>query len=687
MVEQQELVIQTEVSARGPPIRSIIPPRKDAKIEQHGNRKSHAQLKLKKRGSVMKVLNILGMAVMALFLSVGSASAFLHAGSADVGLADMTSGGEPPTILNIEGLSDIEDYAFDGSDLEIDFTLDGAGATVWLIIYTTGQNPPLTIEGEGPPPYQDAERGDSGWHVYDGVDYLVFKSEGQRFEEGSNTIVWNGRDMHGNVVEAGEYHLHLAAYDDEATPHLVGPVKRTTGAYRFVAIDPSRDLLYGALYKATMTDDWIEHDWAAQTESLDAFDFTTLSDACGDRCGGDAFGTINLLSGNDWIGNIQSGTGFMLRGSIDWDSNQLIVDEDWGLDAGAENGIIENSMPGRSYGSYLNPDKTILLTTGGVSGTQSSMVGWSVETGERLFEWDQSDLWLYDNNGSDRSSGPGWVAKQYNGEPDPFGIAATSHHTSLITRHDWDGNLKWVNRNGDGFGDQKPWSAEAGFVDLVYGHTEAPNFKYSIYVTDWGWVSLPANGLDNVNFGYVLGQDGSGLFNFQPKQAPLTWPQFTIIVNDDTNWDGVYMAVGGIQDEAATNDWLPADTPFPNTYPIAYWPYDQKSVNLGMGTTAVIEQEGNTPDAYELGNAYPNPFNPETTIRFSLPWSVDVKVDVFNDQGQLVRTLVDETLNAGQFEVTWDGKNDAGHQVASGVYIYKINAPNLSLSKKVTFLK
>ena len=51
----------------------------------------------------------------------------------------MTSGGEPPTLLTIEGLSDIEDYAFDGSDLEINFSLEGAGATVWLIIYTVGQ--------------------------------------------------------------------------------------------------------------------------------------------------------------------------------------------------------------------------------------------------------------------------------------------------------------------------------------------------------------------------------------------------------------------------------------------------------------------------------------------------------------------------------------------------------------------
>ena len=111
-------------------------------------------------------------------------------------------------------------------------------------------------------------------------------------------------------------------------------------------------------------------------------------------------------------------------------------------------------------------------------------------------------------------------------------------------------------------------------------------------------------------------------------------------------------------------------------------------MSLGSAATAITELEDrNTPDEYELGNAYPNPFNPETTIRFSLPWSVDVKVDVFNDQGQLVRTLVNETLNAGQFEVTWDGTDNAGRQVASGVYIYRINAPNLSMSKKVTFLK
>ena len=110
----------------------------------------------------MKALQIFSIALAAIAFSVSPSSAFLHAGSADIGLADMTSGGKPAAILKIEGLTDLTNYAFDGSDLDIPFTLNGSGATVWLIIYTVGQNPPLTITGEGPGPYADSERNSPG---------------------------------------------------------------------------------------------------------------------------------------------------------------------------------------------------------------------------------------------------------------------------------------------------------------------------------------------------------------------------------------------------------------------------------------------------------------------------------------------------------------------------------------------
>jgi len=98
----------------------------------------------------MSLLRSIRIAQAAAVIFVGAASAqFLHIGDADLQLADMTSGGKP-TTLTISGLSDITNYAFDGSTLDVPFTLNGTGATVWLIVYTVDQNPPLTITGDGP---------------------------------------------------------------------------------------------------------------------------------------------------------------------------------------------------------------------------------------------------------------------------------------------------------------------------------------------------------------------------------------------------------------------------------------------------------------------------------------------------------------------------------------------------------
>ena len=643
----------------------------------------------------MVVLRSIGIAsVLLLTLSGISGADWLLIGDPDIGLADMTSGGKPTTVA-IQELSDIADYAFDGSDLEIPFTLDGTGATVYLVIYTVDQHPPLTIEGEGPGPYNDPENAAAGWHVFEDVDWLVYKSDGVRLEEGANTIVWNGRDLNGEIVPAGSYDLFLAAFDDEATPHIVGTVRPNFGGVHQLIVDTDRGLMFGpSEYVHNMENDWIEN-----LLGRDEVNRQEVEAACGDNCSSRIHnGTPLNADYTEWIGNINGGGGWLVRYNFDWDALQVIPQSDWALDAGAVDGILScgDALPGRQYASITNPEKTIVWAGGGVSGTVAKLTGWDVETGELVpgKDWDLSEIFLYDNNGSDRVGGVGWISRMSNGEPDPFGITTTGHHTSVILRLDYDGNVKYINRNGDGFGDMEAFSDGAFGGGLIYGHTEAPSFKYSIYSTKWGWTVYPAGGADVVNYGYVLGEDGSGLFKFQPKAIPATFPDHLMIVDEgESDWDGVYLNIGAGEGGAATNDWVSqlGDDPnpvVPLLFPIVHMPYDQKRVSLGSAATAIAELEDrNTPDEYELGNAYPNPFNPETTIRFSLPWSVDVKVDVFNDQGQLVRSLVNETMNAGQFEVTWDGKNDAGQQVASGVYIYKINAPNLSMSKKVTFLK
>ena len=641
------------------------------------------------------MLRKLSIAAAAIALMAGTASAqFLHIGDPDVQLADLTSGGKPNT-LSISGISGTEDYAFGGAPLDLEFNLDGSGATVWLIVYTANQLAPLTIEGAGPGPYADPEYAGAGWHVYDGVNTLVFKSAGERFGEGANTINWNGQDMDGNPVPRGAYNVFLAAFDDEGTPHVVGNLTRQfgSGVTMMMNTDRGEFVNFGAGETGNM-----ENDWIANLDGFDLVDAQSVVDACADRegCNGTVHSWTPLNADQtEFIGNQYSGGAFLKRFSYNWDTRQILMNEDWGADAGAENGILATGdvLPGRAYQSVTDPARGEVYVSAGVSGTASKVATWRVADGAFVpgKDWDLTDIFLYDNKGSDRSGGPGTLARFHNGEPDPSGITMSGHHTSLTVRMDYDGNIKYMNRNGDNFGDSRIF-ADGTFGDFAYGHTEAPAFKYALYATKWGWVTNVEAGSDNTRNGFVLGEDGSGLFSFEPKRIPITWPQLNVIVDEDGPWDGLYMQIGGFGDAALATDFIPkADDgsagPILGKFPLVHLPYDQKRVTLGDSPTAIAELGGVTPDQAELGDAYPNPFNPETTIQFNLPWEAPIKVEVYNDQGQLVVTLIDKHMGPGNFSVTWDGRDSNGGQVASGVYIYKINSLDLNMSKKVTFIK
>jgi hypothetical protein len=107
---------------------------------------------------------------------------------------------------------------------------------------------------------------------------------------------------------------------------------------------------------------------------------------------------------------------------------------------------------------------------------------------------------------------------------------------------------------------------------------------------------------------------------------------------------------------------------------------------LGWNPTSVKQLPG-TPDAFVLKQNYPNPFNPTTTIRFSLPSEQHVKLHIFDVTGALVKTILDEPLAAGNMEVTWDGTNADWQKVASGMYLYRIQAGTYSSIKKMIMMK
>jgi hypothetical protein len=111
-------------------------------------------------------------------------------------------------------------------------------------------------------------------------------------------------------------------------------------------------------------------------------------------------------------------------------------------------------------------------------------------------------------------------------------------------------------------------------------------------------------------------------------------------------------------------------------------------VKLGPDPTGVGEDPWNgLPAGFELRQNLPNPFNPTTTISFTIPERTRATLLIYDVQGRLVRTLVDEMVGEGYQERIWDGKDANGSPVGSGVYFYRLTAGDKTLTKKMVHLK
>jgi hypothetical protein len=107
------------------------------------------------------------------------------------------------------------------------------------------------------------------------------------------------------------------------------------------------------------------------------------------------------------------------------------------------------------------------------------------------------------------------------------------------------------------------------------------------------------------------------------------------------------------------------------------------SLKLKYDTTVGVEEVADAhPQIFTLYQNYPNPFNPSTTIKFALPVAGNVKINVYNTLGQLVEILVDGEMQSGYHQINFDGS-----ELASGVYIYQLQASNFNSVKKMLLLK
>jgi hypothetical protein len=234
------------------------------------------------------------------------------------------------------------------------------------------------------------------------------------------------------------------------------------------------------------------------------------------------------------------------------------------------------------------------------------------------------------------------------------------------------------------FGDPDPVLLMQGMYDAwraaLIGRPDAVR---SIVTFDPAW--LPPDGVSETEVTIQL-LDWQGL----PTTAPITSMTVTHAADSDSlsaigevidHGSGVFTLIMTSGTEAGVDRFLV--TADDGMRPVVLMP----EPTLLLVEPAGVSATGSVIHAIELHQNRPNPFNPATSIAFDLPEATHVALRIYDVKGSLVRTLLDERLARSLHSIEWDGRDDQGRELGSGVYYYRLGAGGTSMSSKAVLVK
>jgi predicted CXXCH cytochrome family protein len=232
------------------------------------------------------------------------------------------------------------------------------------------------------------------------------------------------------------------------------------------------------------------------------------------------------------------------------------------------------------------------------------------------------------------------------------------------------------------------------FDSTITGGQKLTSFEVVGYTsTSTVYTSSPMNGYSVDNLAptapQITAQSGASLV--------------TLDMSTPTDADFKYFAVY----RSTTPGFTPSGTPLATTADVQYidgavtvgqmyyykvTAYDFAGNESGTSNEVniMVTSVGNgngIPTVFALRQNHPNPFNPSTTIQYDLPQAAQVTINIYNSLGALVTRLVDQQQSAGSYSIQWDGKDQSGNNVASGIYFYKMEAGSFTAMKKMLFIK
>jgi len=619
--------------------------------------------------------------------------------------------------MTIDASSAVQ-YAFDGSNIDIPFDLSGKSGQLYLIINSKldASNKPVSVQN-----------GFKGWHIVNGIDTTMYVSSGREYSPGRGLkFPWDG---HGNEREyntltdsgkigPGTYSFYIMGYDNKSSREVannfieMGHFQPPQGA-RFYTNDPqtgallakpllmgkvssSSSAVSGTVFKFTMGDDPYDamkitttfcsgfkksdvtpdQTVASGTSIFDPNDFDTFYLTKQKQWefaatvtkwqfvpGGEAMQDLSYM---DWsVRTEYSNLGDNQGGAIDIDANGLMV---WQLDGknpiqwplGRVIGFPKDDPTDEAFTVILNeyytstPIPQIDLIRNGSETSRnmkSTKVGQFYEAGDGSCLVELVDCTKM-MNGADSQIEP-----------------------------DGSGYVVWANSNGDWFldknADPEPKNPPQLWACISYEPRNFNDLRSSPSPTDVNGfmpVWLEFAGLYSVG---AITQDGSGI-------------DFWRFADDS-------FASGGDNTQKKGNGWaLGAGTQFDGLYThkpmlanpawsdasyraVCWFAADSDGGVISSLPVAVNED---VPAAFVVSQNTPNPFNPTTTINFSLAKSGQVSVDVFNVAGQKIATLANETMTSGSHSLTWDANG-----FSAGVYFYTVKSGDFSKTMKMTLLK
>ncbi len=174
------------------------------------------------------------------------------------------------------------------------------------------------------------------------------------------------------------------------------------------------------------------------------------------------------------------------------------------------------------------------------------------------------------------------------------------------------------------------------------------------------------------------------------QMGNTTYLRYTPVIGD-INGDGKVDMMMTTSDSALVFFNFPESDYDPCGMPAPFWRYGRDMNNIvkpswpcGQTNSGI---DGRAPNSFALWQNYPNPFNNQTRIDFSTPSATDLSVSIYNVLGQKICTPYRGFLSAGRHLIYWDGKDTDGHDLASGIYFYRLETSNYSESRKMLMLK